>query len=122
MILKLMLLAMFIALIVLVWKFFAKKHNLSSKTSKIFFGLGAVTLIGGMALLYMNAKWNYDIQKLAASYKIGGYTSPKDINIIDSYEKDAKTIQILEINGAICEMPMIKVNGNWQALGISCKN
>ncbi len=117
-----MLLAMFIALIVLVWNFFAKKNNLSSRTSKIFFGLGAVTLIGGMTLLYMNAKWNYDIQKLAASYKIGGYTSPIDINIIDSYEKDAKTVQILEINGAICEMPMIKVNGNWQALGISCKN
>ena len=121
MILKLELLALLIALLILVWQYFKRKNSLKSP-SKIFFGLGAVILIGGMALLYMNAKWNYDIQKLAASYKIGGYTSPSDINLIDSYEKDAKTIQILEINGAICEMPMIKVNGNWKALGITCRS
>ena len=121
MILKLGLLVLFIALLIWVWMYFRKKYNLNNR-AKMFFGLGVVAIIGGMAFMYMNAKWNYNIKELAASYNIGGYTSPNDINIIDSYEKDAKTIQILEIDGAICEMPMIKVNGDWKSLGITCKS
>lgn len=43
-----------------------------------------------------------------------------DIKIVKSYEDKGKTVFILEIKGNICEMPMIEINKNWTATGISC--
>lgn len=44
-----------------------------------------------------------------------------DIKIVKSYEDKGKTVFILEIKGSICEMPMIEIDKNWSATGISCR-
>ncbi len=54
---------------------------------------------------------------LAYKYNIG-YAKKSDIEIIKSYEKDGKTVQILQIKDMLCEMPMLEVKGKWRATGI----
>ena len=60
------------------------------------------------------------IKDLAVKYNIRGATR-SDIEIIKSYEKEGKTVQMLEIKGMVCEMPMLEVKGDWRALGMNCK-
>ena len=50
-----------------------------------------------------------------------GMFNLSDIDIIKSYEKDGKTVMILQINKAVCEIPMIEIKGNWTGTGFSCQ-
>jgi outer membrane biogenesis lipoprotein LolB len=59
------------------------------------------------------------VKNIAYQYKINS-ANESDIKIVKSYEDKGKTIFILEIKGSICEMPMIEINKNWTATGISC--
>jgi len=101
-----------------------------SKADKI----GIITLIimvflfvGGGMYFYkhqQHQKWISTVKTLASKYKIGllgiNY-SPDEIEIIDSYKKEGKYIQILKIGKHICEMPMVKTSDGWVALGLKCK-
>ena len=43
-----------------------------------------------------------------------------EIKVIKSYEKDGKTVMVLQIKNMICDMPMIEIDGQWSATGINC--
>ena len=43
-----------------------------------------------------------------------------DIKIVKSFEKDGKLVYILQIKGMICEMPMIEIDKQWNAIGMKC--
>ncbi len=58
---------------------------------------------------------------LATKYNIS-QSNKSDIEIIKSYEKDGKTVQILLIKDMVCEMPMLEIKGEWRALGITCRS
>ena len=60
------------------------------------------------------------VKSLAALYNIKS-AQENDIKIVKSFEKDGKLVYILQIKGMICEMPMIEINKNWSATGISCR-
>ena len=40
--------------------------------------------------------------------------------IVKSFEKDGKLVYILQIKGMICEMPMIEIDKQWNAIGMKC--
>jgi outer membrane biogenesis lipoprotein LolB len=60
------------------------------------------------------------VKNIAYQYNIKS-AQESDIKIVKSYEDKGKTVFILEIKGSICEMPMIEINKNWTATGISCR-
>ena len=60
------------------------------------------------------------VKNIAYQYNIKS-AQESDIKIVKSYEDKGKTVFILEINGSVCEMPMIDINKNWTATGISCR-
>lgn len=43
-----------------------------------------------------------------------------DIKVIGSHSDGSYTVMTLKINEAICDMPMIKAEGEWMGTGISC--
>ena len=55
------------------------------------------------------------VKNIAYQYNIKS-AQESDIKIVKG-----KTVFILEIKGSICEMPMIEINKNWSATGISCR-
>jgi outer membrane biogenesis lipoprotein LolB len=60
------------------------------------------------------------VKSIALKYNIMP-AQESDIKIVKSYEDKGKTVFILEIKGSICEMPMIEIDKNWSATGISCR-
>lgn len=60
------------------------------------------------------------VKNIAYQYNIKS-AQESDIKIVKSYEDKGKTVFILEIKGSICEMPIIEINKNWSATGISCR-
>ena len=60
------------------------------------------------------------VKNIALKYNIKP-AEESDIKIVKSYEDKGKTVFILEIKGSICEMPMIEIDKNWSATGISCR-
>jgi len=72
----------------------------------------------------IHQKWISTVKTLASKYKIGLFGinySPDEIEIIDSYKKEGKYIQILKIGKHICEMPMVETSDGWVALGLKCR-
>ncbi len=67
--------------------------------------------------------WNPQPKENNVIYSAANLVHAKiyDIKIIKSYEKDGKNVQILQIKNHICEMPMLKIDNKWTALGIECK-
>ncbi|MDD2887645.1 MAG: hypothetical protein PHY66_08250 [Aliarcobacter sp.] len=60
------------------------------------------------------------VKSIASQYRIKSATE-SDVKIVKSYEAQGKTVFILEIKGSICEMPMIEIDKQWSATGISCR-
>lgn len=59
------------------------------------------------------------VKKIAAQYNING-AKASDVKIVKSYDKDGKTVMVLQIKNMICEMPMLEINGQWNSTGIHC--
>jgi len=59
------------------------------------------------------------VKNIASQYHISG-AKASDIKIVKSYDKDGKTVMVLQIKNMICEMPMLEINGQWNATGINC--
>ena len=60
------------------------------------------------------------VKNIALKYNIKP-AEESDIKIVKSYEDKGKTVFILEIKESICGMPMIEIDKNWSATGISCR-
>ena len=59
------------------------------------------------------------VKSLAVLYNIKS-AQENDIKIVKSFEKDGKLVYILQIKGMICEMPMIEIDKQWNAIGMKC--
>jgi len=59
------------------------------------------------------------VKNIAAQYNISG-AKASDIKIVKSYDKDGKTVMVLQIKNMVCEMPMLEIDGQWNATGIHC--
>ena len=68
-----------------------------------------------------NSKPSDKIVKNIANYYRINYSDISDIKIVKSYEDKGKIVYILNIKRSICEMPMIKIDEEWIATGISCQ-
>uniref|UniRef100_UPI004047E275 hypothetical protein n=1 Tax=Aliarcobacter sp. TaxID=2321116 RepID=UPI004047E275 len=83
-----------------------------------------VGIVGAIILyvLYQNSLKPSDkiVKNIAVKYNIN-YSKLSDIEIIKSYEDKGKIVYILNIKKSICEMPMIQINKEWVATGISCQ-
>jgi len=88
-----------------------------SKKQIIIAGIVLILALYGINR-YFSTPSEYVIKELAHSYIY--YTPTKDIKVIKSYEKDGKIVEILKIKDRVCEMPMLKVDGVWNAFGINC--
>jgi len=96
---------------------------------KIFLGIGALVVLAGIYFIFTSFKSSdivkpnkpdiSTIKSLAHSYF--KYSSTlSEIEVIKSYEKDGKIVEIVKIGDKVCDMPMLKINGRWNALGIKC--
>ena len=92
---------------------------LSNTAKYSMLGIGAIVIIGIGVFSYKSiTNPPEDIVKNIASQYI--YEPKSSITLVDSYEKEGKQIQILRTARGVCEMPMIKANGEWIATGIEC--
>jgi predicted metallopeptidase len=87
--------------------------------SLILIGIVATIII---YVVYQNSLKPSDkiVKNIADQYNIN-YSELSDIEIIKSYEDKGKIVYILNIKKSICEMPMIQINKEWFATGISCQ-
>lgn len=82
-------------------------------------GISTLLVIGTGAFIYSgttNPPENI-VKNIASQYT---YARESSIEIVSSYEKEGKNVQVLKVNNQICEMPMLKTNSEWVATEISC--
>ena len=78
------------------------------------------TILMGTAFIgYSSTPDEKTVKSLAVLYNIKS-AQENDIKIVKSFEKDGKLVYILQIKGMICEMPMIEIDKQWNAIGIKC--
>jgi hypothetical protein len=87
-----------------------------------------LVIVGGGYWIYNENNKPSDsiVELIAAQYAskmdLGdGYGATPTITILKSFEKNGETVEVLQINNAICKMPMLKnAQGEWISTGIYC--
>ena len=100
-----------------------KNYKKQGNTKMIIRKFSKTMLLATIASLLFTACSGPDekvVKNIAVKYNIK-QAEVSDVKIVKSYEDKGKTVFILEIKGIICEMPMIEIDKNWTATGISCK-
>lgn len=92
---------------------------LSNTAKYSMLGISAIFIIGIGTLIYKGTTNPPEdiVKNIASQYT---YEPVASITLVNSYEKEGKQVQILRTATSICEMPMIKANGEWMATGIEC--
>ena len=101
------------------------KKILNKKMNTRYIIIGVIMIICGLIIAYIQFTKPSDnvVKQIAAKYNIGPFglnPSITDIEIIKNYEKDGKIYYVISYDKKVCEMPMLKVNSEWKALGITC--
>ena len=102
-----------------------KEKKTKSGKQAIVFTVVMLLFVAGI-IFHSEQKQKFEsiVKALAYKYNVGLYnmtSSPNEIEVIDSYKKEGKYIQILKIGRQICEMPMVETNAGWVALGMNCR-
>uniref|UniRef100_UPI0040481D18 hypothetical protein n=1 Tax=Aliarcobacter sp. TaxID=2321116 RepID=UPI0040481D18 len=100
-----------------------KKNKSSLKTAFLISILLIVIVITFFVYESISKPREATIKNFASQYSgLAGKEVPEsEIKIIGNYNKDGKIYYILQVGENVCDMSMIKIEGTWNALGISCK-
>ncbi|RZV18663.1 hypothetical protein [Aliarcobacter butzleri] len=104
-----------------------EKTKKDNSNLKMAFLISMVLIIIGVAFFVYEtvSKPNEaTIKNLASQYPIGPLgmeVLESQIKILNNYNKDGKIYYIIQVGQRVCDMPMLKIEGTWNALGISCK-